>query len=244
MTPKGKLTTLYTFCSKPRCADGVNPYWLIQGADDYFYGVAGNGGTTKPPGGTFFRLSPNGALTTLYSFCAKPDCADGVEPVWLVQAAGGGNFYGATFQGGDCAGACGTVFEITSTGILTSLHHFDRSDGSNPYGLTQATNGIFYGVTSSGGTGGAGTIFNLATGLPPFVETLLRQGEAGTKVIILGTNLTGSTAVDFNGTAATFTIVSDTEIGTAVPAGATSGFITVNTPRGILTSNRPFRVIP
>ena len=81
-------------------------------------------------------------------------------------------------------------------------------------------------------------------GLGPFVETLPTVGSVGARVILLGTNLTGTTAVSFNGTPAVFTIVSKTEITTTVPAGATSGKVGVVTPSGRLKSNVAFRVRP
>jgi hypothetical protein len=43
---------------------------------------------------------------------------------------------------------------------------------------------------------------------------------------------------------ATFTVVSDTFIKATVPAGAATGYVTVTTPTGVLTSNVPFQVIP
>ena len=46
----------------------------------------------------------------------------------------------------------------------------------------------------------------------------------------------------FNGIAATFTVVSDTYLTATVPEGATTGFVTVKTPDGKLTSNRKFVV--
>ena len=63
------------------------------------------------------------------------------------------------------------------------------------------------------------------------------------KVIILGNNLTGAIRVRFNGTAVQFTVNSTgTAIVTAVPGGATSGYVEVTTPAGTLTSNAKFRV--
>jgi uncharacterized repeat protein (TIGR03803 family) len=245
ITPQGNFTIIHNFCSRKDCEDGATPYWLIQAADGSFYGVAGSGGANKAIGGTIFRLTTKGELTTVYSFCAQSGCSDGVEPIWLVQAAGGGNFYGVTFRGGEekkCQGGCGTAFEITSAGTLASLHSFDRTDGTEPYGLTQATNGEFYGVTSSGGTDGYGTIFSLSTGLAPFVETLPNAGQVGAKVTILGSDLAGTTNVSFHGAAATFTIVSSSEITTSVPAGATTGNVEVTTPSGTLSSDVVFRV--
>jgi hypothetical protein len=81
-------------------------------------------------------------------------------------------------------------------------------------------------------------------GLGPFVETKPTAGKVGAAVNILGTNLTGATSVSFNGTAATFTVVSSSEITTTVPTGATTGKVKVATPGGTLGSNVKFRVIP
>jgi uncharacterized protein (TIGR03437 family) len=78
--------------------------------------------------------------------------------------------------------------------------------------------------------------------LGAFVETLPTSGKVGAAVVILGNNLMGSTSVTFNGTAATFTVVSSTEIRTSVPSGATTGKVQVVTPKGTLTSNVKFRV--
>jgi uncharacterized repeat protein (TIGR03803 family) len=139
---------------------------------------------------------------------------------------------------------CGTVFEITAAGKLTTLESFDVTDGDSPYaGLVQATNGNFYGTTSSGGTDGDfGTVFSLTVGLGPFVETIPTSGVLGAAVTILGNNLIGSTSVTFNGKSATFKVVSSTEITTTVPSGATSGPVNVKTRSGTLTSNVNFRV--
>jgi uncharacterized repeat protein (TIGR03803 family) len=162
----------------------------------------------------------------------------------LVQATDG-NLYGTTFLGG--ANNSGTIFKISLGGTLTTLYSFCAqpgcTDGTEPTGgLLQATNGILYGTTSAGGTEDYGTVFSLAAGLNPFVESLPTTGEVGTKVTILGTNLTRATGVNFNGTAAAFAVVSSSEITTAVPTGATTGTVEVTTPGGTLSSNVFFRV--
>jgi uncharacterized protein (TIGR03437 family) len=110
--------------------------------------------------------------------------------------------------------------------------------------MAQDTNGNFYGTTYSGGGGrsAAGTVFRVSVGLGPFVKTLPTSGRVGMRVGILGTNLTGATSVTFNGTPATFTVVSPSLIGTNVPTGATTGTVQVVTPSGTLSSNVPFRV--
>jgi uncharacterized repeat protein (TIGR03803 family) len=171
----------------------------------------------------------------------------------LVQGLNG-NLYGTTSEGGTgtssaCFHGCGTVFEITPRGKLTTLHIFDGTDGFGPNGLIQATDGNFYGTTAVGGTSsacvggiGCGTVFSLGVGLGPFVETRPTFGKVGAAVIILGNHLTGATSVTFNGKAATLRVASSTEITTTVPSGATTGPVKVTTPSRTLTSNVNFRV--
>lgn len=159
ITPDGTLTTLYSFCAQPGCADGLNPSVapLIQGADGNLYGATALGGANG--GGTIFKITTAGSLTTLYSFCAQPGCADGYEPqAGLVQADG--TFYGTTYKGG--TNNDGTVFTMTSGGTLATLHTFAGSDGALPVGsLAAATDGNFYGVTETGGTNNDGTVFKM-----------------------------------------------------------------------------------
>ncbi len=245
------LTTLYSFCSQTNCTDGNEPRGLVQAADGNFYGTTAFGGayynnycSADPGCGTVFEITPAGVLTTLYSFCSQPNCPDGGHPVGLVQATDG-NFYGATEWGG--ANGHGTVFEITPSGTLTTLYSFcaqaNCADGANPEGrLMQATNGNLYGTTYYGGANVDGTVFSLSVGLGPFVETLPTSGNVGATVIILGNKLTDATSVTFNGTAATFTVVSSSEITTTVPTGATTGTVEVTIPSGTLSSNIAFQV--
>jgi len=76
------------------------------------------------------------------------------------------------------------------------------------------------------------------------VETQPTFGEVGQFREILGTDLNSATSVSFNGTPASFTVVSPSLIAARVPAGATSGKVQVVTPGGTLSSNVPFRVLP
>jgi uncharacterized repeat protein (TIGR03803 family) len=202
-------------------------------------------------GGTVFKIAPSGKLTTLYNFCSQTNCTDGESPyAGLIQGTDG-NLYGTTPIGGAngnvCGihgNSCGTVFKITPSGTMTTLHSFEGTDGWALYGgLFQATNGEFYGTTEYGGTIDGGTVFSLNVGLGQFVETLPTSGKVGATVKILGSFLTGATSVTFNGTAATFTVNSKSEITTTVPTGATTGTVQVISPRlGTLSSNVPFTV--
>ena len=76
------------------------------------------------------------------------------------------------------------------------------------------------------------------------MKTVPTSGAVGTAVRILGTDLTSTTNVSFNGISATFKLVSSTEILTAVPAGATTGKLDAETPGGKLSSNVEFLVSP
>ena len=266
ITPKGKLTTIYSFGAQPNFADGANPWArLVQAANGHLYGVTLNGGANcqnpSAPSfcGTVFEVSLAGAFSVLHSFCQQTSCPDGAAPLPGLIQGSDGNLYGTTFVGGtgtNCSPAfpfgpgCGTVFQITPSGTLTTLHDFDGTDGG-PFiqGLVQGTNGTFYGGTGQGGTssacsGGCGTIFSLSVGLEPFVETLPTSGTFRHAVKILGTNLTEATCVRFNLREAPFKVVSPTEIDTIVPPGARTGFVTVTTPGGTLKSNVKFQVRP
>lgn len=108
----------------------------------------------------------------------------------------------------------------------------------------QATDGNFYGTNFYYGANSDGTIFRLDLGLGPFVAFVRGYGKIGETAAILGQGLTGTSSVAINGIPADFTVVSDTSIRATVPAGATTGYVTVTTPDGTLKSNVPFRVIP
>jgi len=244
MTPQGAMTTVYNFCSQANCADGSIPSSLVRAADGSLYGTTFGGGRFGY--GVVFRLAPKGTLTILRSFCSLSKCVDGASPDAIVQATDG-NFYGETYENGGTHDG-GTLFEITPEGKLTTLYNFCAqqpgcADGFLPQGgLLQATNGAFYGTTYEGGDQQWGTIFRLSLGLGPFITTLPTSAKAGAEVRILGTSLKNATAVSFNGVASTFKIRSASEIVTTVPAGATTGFVTVTTPTATLSSNVKFRV--
>jgi uncharacterized repeat protein (TIGR03803 family) len=267
ITPSGTLTTLYSFCAQSGCTDGNGPNaGLVQATNGNFYGTTVNGGANSAITGTLFKITPSGTLTTLYSFCAQSGCTDGSYPIAALIQATNGDFYGTTSSRPGATFGGGTVFKITPSGTLTTLYSFCApksgcTDGSYPIAaLVQATDGNFYGTTQKGGNaltlpvirlaasspakvlGGLGTVFSLSDGLAPFAGLEPRFGKVGTVVRILGQGFTGSTSVTFNGTAAVFTVVSDTYIKTSVPTGATTGKVVVVTPTGTLSSGGNFRV--
>jgi len=243
--PKGQFTALHIF----EFTDGAGPQALIQASDGNFYGVTAAGGddTNCDNGcGTVFKMSPDGKIITLHTF----NSTDGANPQGTLLQATDGNLYGTTIQGGNpvCNSGyqgCGTIFRIMPNGAFATVHNFDGTDGSTPIGgLAQATNGILYGTTEAMGAGNWGTLFSLDVGLDPFVTFVRFAGRVGQTGPILGQGFTGTTSVAINGIPGVFTVISDTFIKATVPEGATTGYVTVTTPSGTLTSNVPFRVIP
>jgi hypothetical protein len=94
-------------------------------------------------------------------------------------------------------------------------------------------------VTTPGGTGTSTTALKIKPKVKTFTPS---SGPPGTVVTITGTSFTGATKVQFNGTNATFTVVSDSKVTATVPAGATTGQITVITPGGKAKSKAVFTV--
>ncbi|HUI83020.1 MAG TPA: choice-of-anchor tandem repeat GloVer-containing protein [Candidatus Binatia bacterium] len=178
ITPAGVLTTLYRFCSVGACTDGADPYSpLVLASDGNFYGTTSAGGhdTCVFSCGTVFKITPDGTLTTLYSFSQS----DGAEPLAGLAQASDGNLYGTTWMGGTSSGCggegCGTVFKITLNGAFTNLYNFctqsNCADGRDPYygTLVQASDGLLYGTTWQGGSdntcsNGCGVLFRIELG--------------------------------------------------------------------------------
>jgi len=165
ITAGGSFTLLHSFNN----SDGQAPFaGLVQGSDGNFYGTTLAGGAYYGlPGhgdgeGTVFKMTSDGALTTLYSF----NQSDGAGPRGNLVQGSDGDFYGTTYGGGPVhytefgPTQYGIVFKITSGGSLTMLYGFSGIDGESPQGgLVQGRDGNFYGTTVGGGAGGVGTVF-------------------------------------------------------------------------------------
>ena len=186
----GSLTTLWQFSG----TDGRNPFaGLAQGSEGNFYGTTYGGGTNNA--GTVFRISPPGTLTTLYNFGNTGSYGAGVY-AGLVQGSDG-NFYGATEYGGastNCSGGCGTLFQITPSGSLTTFYSFHESDGRHPNGgLVQGYDGAFYGTTYWGGAYDDGVLFRICVPLNPPANQISAICLADTTVAITIPSVAGET---------------------------------------------------
>ncbi len=159
------FTTLISFdCNLDGCypLDG-----LVQGVDGNLYGTANGGGAYG--GGTVFKITTGGTLTTLYSFCQLNNCPDGDQPYAGLVQASNGDFYGTTSVGGTYGFGYGTVFSIVPSGKLSTIYSFCSQnncvDGFYPTaGLVQASNSDFYGATAEGGQYAGGTVFKMTAG--------------------------------------------------------------------------------
>jgi uncharacterized repeat protein (TIGR03803 family) len=236
ITIAGKFTVLYYFDG----THGAQPDApLVQGSDGKFYGTTSGGGAYGQ--GTVYQITPSGSLTVLHNINGT---TDGGSPWAGLLQATDGDFYGVNTVAG--ATNNGTIFKITPTGNFSVLHNFDGTTGSEPsVTLFQHTNGILYGVADIGGNAacGCGVFYSLNLGLKPFVSLLPISARVGKTIEILGQGFKGTTAVSFNGTPSTFKVVSSTYLTAVVPKGATTGFVTVTTPKSKLKSNQKFRII-
>jgi uncharacterized repeat protein (TIGR03803 family) len=167
ISTNGVQNNVYTFTGG---TDGAKPFaGLVLGSDGNFYGTTTSGGTYT--NGTVFKLGINTGLTNLYSFTGG---IDGATPYAGLVQGSDGNFYGTTVSGG--AYTNGTVFRISTNGVLTNLYSFATGhDGKEPYGgLVQGRDGSFYGTTLMGGTNGYGTVFRLTvTPVPQLTITFV-----------------------------------------------------------------------
>jgi uncharacterized repeat protein (TIGR03803 family) len=168
MTSVGALTTMHAFCIYP-CVSDVASTGLVQASDGNFYGTTGAGGGPYD-GGTVFQLTPSGAFTSLYNFCTDEDvCPNGYEPFGSLVEGPDGDLYGTTSKGG--SGGGGTVYKISTSGVVTNLFSFDAARTS-PNGYVPsntiflASDGNFYGGTYYGDSNGngsscCGTLFSI-----------------------------------------------------------------------------------
>ena len=145
-------STLYNFSG----ADGSNPYGgLIQGKDNLLYGMTNMGGANGD--GVLFSYN---IITNVNNVLVNFNGTNGANPYGTLLQASNGLIYGMTYNGG--TGNQGVFFSYSPvSGKDTVLIDFSPATGYFPQGgLIEGTNGLIYGMTSSGGVNGFGTIFS------------------------------------------------------------------------------------
>ena len=139
-------TVLHTYPVGSGAYSGITfPQVMSQGRDGNLYGTISNNGAKNV--GSVFKMTTGGTLTDIYDFCPGTTCTDGAYPLGGVTLGFDGNLHGTTQGGG--TGNAGTVFKITPTGTLTTLHSFvNGTDDSVPaYATLQGQDGNTYGVS-------------------------------------------------------------------------------------------------
>jgi len=227
----GNYQVLYNFDN----THGTYPESMIQGNDGNFYGVTLLGGGAYA--GVVFKMTPSFQVTVLHSFNGG---SEGSEPIGGLIQASDGYLYGTT--SGTSASGGGVLFRISTSGDFKVLHTFEQATGSLPIALMQHTDGFLYGDTTGGGSQNAGVFYRYDLGLPEFVTFLNCYGSVGETVQILGQNFTADSQVLFNGVPGQVTELQPDYLKVTVPIGATTGWITVTTSKGVLQSNRIFIV--
>ena len=124
-------------------------------------------------------------------------------------------------------------------------------NGSQPFGLLQAADGMLYGMSFENGapTNGQpsnGAFWVIDAGLPAPAPTLINfqpaSGKPGSTLLLQGAHFIGTTAVAIDGHSTKFSALTANYIRVTVPAGATAGKISVSNAGGTSTSTKPFTV--
>jgi uncharacterized repeat protein (TIGR03803 family) len=221
ITTSGTFTTLYTFCTSNTCTDGSVPLSPVrQSTNGIFYGTTSNGGD----------LSCGNALGcgVVYSLNV------GLKPFVSTVTSSG--------KEGSTVGILGQSFTSASTvsfgGIPATKVTYSRPTFLTAMVPAGALTGSVV-VTTGTKTLTSAQAFRIT---PVFTKFSPPSGGVGISVRITGTGLTQTTAVTFNGTAAAFTVNSDTQVTATVPSGASTGLIVVTTQGGSVIGPRNFTV--
>ena len=169
-TPGRGVTVLYSFMG---ASDGGEPFdaALYRDSQGNLFGTTMFDGG-KISLGVVFKVTPQGTETVLHTFLGG---SDGAHPKGSLISDGRGNLFGTTSSGEGLHG--GTVFKITTAGVLTELHTFLGSDGYSPdAGLAMDAEGDLFGTTFSGGTSNDGVVFEIDA---EDIETVLHDFLGG-----------------------------------------------------------------
>jgi hypothetical protein len=143
--------------------------------------------------------------------------------LWVVAARGGSGSQSVTISGLPGNVSTGTVY---TEGRSVAVNNGSFTDTFGQWGVH-----VYHFDTSA-----------VSTPAPTITSFAPASGPVGTTVTISGTNLLSTSAVSFNGTAATYTVNSDSQVTATVPSGATTGPIRVTANGGAATSTTGYTV--
>ncbi len=196
------FSTLHTFNGG---SDGFCPSsrpLLAQDGTQYGATVSGGGGCGTGGCGAVYHMRPSAAAlapwydTVIYRFPGN-NPEDQSSPLGDLIFDQAGNLYGTTNRGGDKH--IGSVYELMYLGywLETDLYSFQGSGdgGFAGGGVIFDRSGNLYGVTLSGGHGGAGTVYQLSPSGSGWKETTLYSFTGGND----GGDPTGGLFMDSSG---------------------------------------------
>jgi uncharacterized repeat protein (TIGR03803 family) len=236
LTPSGGYSQIATF---PSALGGTYAPALMVASDGNLYGTFSGGGANDT--GLIYAATLSGKWQTVANFPAKGTDEGMLYPNSVLEASDGA-LYGSTVHN--------AIFRYDlATHALTLAYQMNSGNlqGScAPCNLIQAMDGKLYGTAALGGPGG-GAVFSLDFGLPkpqPSVAQLIpASGTAGQRILLWGSHLLGATSVAFNGVpAAAFQVNSTQAVMATVPAGATTGPVTITTANGTVTTKQNFSI--
>jgi uncharacterized repeat protein (TIGR03803 family) len=177
-TNGGPLVWSYALTS----SNGIYPLGgVVQGADGSLYGTTSEDGANEA--GSVFSITTNGVFTNLYSFTGFAD--GGYPEAGLVQGRDY-QLYGTTSWGGDTNLNYGTIFKITTNGILTTLLALEGTNGGSPEAaMMVASDGNLYGTAKSGGIG---DLFSSENLYPPAYGTIFQLTTNGALTTLFSFN--------------------------------------------------------
>jgi hypothetical protein len=169
--------------------------------------------------------TPGGTSNPLSYFYVEPPIKTDVSPT-SGSSAGGDT---VIITGAGLTTASTVNFGPANPGTITAVNdgQITVTSPAHAAGTVSVT------VTTAGGTVDGLTFTYVDDPTVTAVNPNSGPEEGGNSVTLTGTNLTTTTALTFNGAAASFNVLSDTQIGATVPAGtgaATVGVTTAASP--------------
>ena len=222
--------------------------------------LTASGGTTyvwAPGGATTAAVTVSPTSTTTYTVTsASGGCPGSATRVVTVNPSVTASINIAPTPGNSICSGTSVLFTATiSNGGASPVYQWTRNGttvgpNANAYPTSTLSNGDIISCTL---TSNAACVTNptvvsnpvtmtVSGGLPTISSFTPTSGTSGTTVTINGTNFVGVSAVKFNGTNASFTVVNATQITATVPAGATTGLISVTNNCGTGNSATNFTV--
>ena len=175
--------------------------------------------------GAIYKIE-NGTTSVVHSF---DPATTGAFPEGRLVEGPDGNFYGTLKVESVTNEGKGSIFRITTNGVVTTLHVFDGTNGSSPRGaLIRGSDSCLYGMTMVGGIiapgwpDGMGTIFKITTN---GVYSVLHKFDGSSGISPKGELVEGSDGNFY---------------GMAEDGGNGHGIVFKMTPAGIVTTLHAF----